>query len=221
MESINFRLILLLLAGVILLQCTNECSHIPQVGESCDSSNLVVCDPSSNDIRNYTTRVDESSVSGYAEAIKSVPGSGEISWIANNRIVKFTTDDYFLAMPNFLDTAWVGLEPWANRAEFLLVKVNLQKGMQIIQPESDYMMDTTVLYSRYYLFYQDVTETRGNIDDTKDNFVNILMIDTINKIVEGEFQLHYAIEDGPSATGKIYAPNIVFRCGKFRAKIFE
>ena len=63
---------------ILIIGCNqDECKNISSP-DSCDTSQLIICDSSSFDLQEYIPRNDESSLYGLASAIKTVPGKGEI-----------------------------------------------------------------------------------------------------------------------------------------------
>ncbi len=203
-----------------LSACKKECAGTPMVVESCDNTDLVVLDFKEPSLRKYVIRNDSTALYGHATAIKSVPEKGEITWVANNRIGN-VNNQYYLFMPNYGDTAWYNLEHWAYLRESIGIKFNpLTLGRQQVLNEQSYLSDSTVNYSYYYKSHDDYREAGWQINIHEENYITVNSIDREKNIIEGEFDLHFILigqnpVDGP------YAETIRFRCGKFKAKIFE
>ena len=203
-----------------LSACKKECAGNPIVVESCDTTGLVVLDSKEPSLRKYVIRNDSTALYGYATAIKSVPSKGEITWVANNSIYNFN-DKYYLFMSNYGDNAWYNLEFWAYLRENIVIIFDpLTLGQQKVLDEQSYMTDTTLNYSYYHKRHDDYTEAGWRINTHEENYITVNSIDREKNIIEGEFDLHFSLigqnhVDGP------YAATIRFRCGKFKAKIFE
>ena len=188
--------------------------------ESCDTTTLVIIDSTAPSLRKYIIRSDSTATYGYATAVKSVPQKGEVTWIANNNITK-VSNKYYLLMANYGDTAWVNLEFWAYLRENIGIKFDpFTLGRQKVLDEQSYLADSTVNYSFYIKNHDDFTEATWKIIPQDDNYIIVNKIDHENKIIEGEFDLHYILTSENSVDGP-YSRIIRFRCGKFKAKIFE
>lgn len=202
-----------------MLESCDECSS---VSDACDKESLKICDPDSDDLKKYVTRNDSSAVYGMAQAIKSVPESGEIEWIANNFILKLTGDDYYLYIENYADTSWVGLEYWAFQREDILTKLDpFYVGEQSIFSKSTFDQDSTVNYSRYVTNLDDFRDAAWQINEAHDNFITVTYVDHVTEVIEGEFVLHFSMTDQSTLPGVSYSEDVVFRCGRFKAKIFR
>ena len=207
---------------ILIIGCNqDECKNI-SLPDSCDTSQLIICDSSSFDLQEYIPRNDESSLYGLASAIKTVPGKGEIVWTANNRATYYGNDNYFLSLANYSDTAWVDLEYWAFLREVILIKFNPNiHGFQQVQPKSAYDQDTTLLYANYYKNADDIREATWDINDSQVSYISVSNYDTLTQIVEGEFDLYFELTSQGGDGAKHYAPKVRFKCGKFRARINE
>ena len=202
--------------------CQKECSEYSIASESCDPNHLVICDSSSFDLKNYVFRKDDSYLTGTATAVKFAFGKGEKQWVANNGIIGFNEENYFLSLANYADTSWVGLEYWAYLREVLLIKLNpYQIGIQQIVNEEDYESDSTVFYGRYYKWVNDILDAKWEINTDKTSFILISSIDTIHDVVAGEFDLYFKLTEQSILPGVNYASEVRFRCGKFRSRIIE
>lgn len=216
----KYIFVFLALGLAALSACKKECAGNPIVVESCDTTGLVVLDSKEPSLRQYVIRNDSTALYGYATAIKSVPGKGEINWIANDRIGN-VNNQYYLFMPNYGDTAWHNLEFWAYLREGIGIKFDpFTLEQQQVLDENAYLADSTVNYSYYKKQHDDIVEAGWKINTQEENYITVNSIDREKNIIEGEFDLHFSLigqnhVDGP------YAETIRFRCGKFKAKIFE
>lgn len=216
----KYIFIFLVFGLAALSACKKECQGDPVVVESCDTTGLVVLDSKEPSLRKYTIRNDTTALYGYATAIKSVLEKGEITWIANNGIGN-VNGQYYFGMSNYGDTSWYNLEIWAYLREGIGIKFNpFSLGKQKVLDEQAYMADSTVNYGIYHKYHDDYTEAGWKINTRKESYITVSSIDRENKIIEGEFDLHFILI-GQNPISSPYAENIRFRCGKFKAKIFE
>ena len=218
--------IIIIFISIILcfLGCQrDECSY--NSSESCDRSSLVVIHPNSRDLFKFILRPD--TFSDYknlnVNAVKSVPSQGEIEWVGNNVIVKYpSSGECYLKIANYVDTTWRDLEFWAYRREVIGIKFDpysYQK--QKIYDESAYLLDNSKNYSRYDLWADDVHDAEWYLDTSEDNWIQVTKLDKNTKIAEGEFLLHFRIKTKITGTGETYSDKVNFRCGRFKAKIYE
>lgn len=186
-------LVFLVFAFAALSACKKECPGDPVIVESCDTTGLVVHDSKEPSLRKYVIRNDSTALYGYATAIKSVPEKGEITWVANNRIGN-VNGVYYLGMSNYGDTAWYNLEFWAYWRDGIGVKFDpFTLGKQIVLDEQFYMTDSTVSYSIYNKYHDDYKEAGWKTNTYKENYIIVNRIDFENKIIEGEFDLHFIL----------------------------
>ena len=218
------KIIIFISAILCFLSCKqDECSPISS--ESCDRSSLVVINPNSRDLFKFILRPD--TFTDYknlnVNAVKSVPGQGEIEWVGNNGIIRFiSSGECYLSIANYVDTTWRDLESWAFLREVVLTKFDpcsYQK--QKIFDESAYLLDNSKNYSRYIRNFDDVVDAEWYLDTSEDNWIQVTKLDKNTKIAEGEFLLHFRIKTKITGTGNTYSDKVNFRCGRFKAKIFE
>ena len=218
------KIIIFISAILCFLGCQqDECSPISS--GSCDRSSLVVINPNSRDLFKFILRPDTSSdyANGNANAIKSVPGQGEIEWVGNNRIGKYiSSGECYLGITNYVDTTWRDLEFWAYLREGIAIKFDPYSFQrQKIYDESAYLLDNSKNYSLYVRNFDDVVDAEWYLDTSEDNWIQVTKLDKNTKIAEGEFLLHFRIKTKITGTGNTYSDKVNFRCGRFKAKIFE
>lgn len=205
---------------LLLFSCKKNCDILPPLDE-CSLNDLKIIDATCFDLKKYVIRNDSGALFGHATAIKSVPGKGEIAWISNN-VIRQVNGVHYLFLSNFLDTSWVGLEYWAFRRENIIITFNVNsETQQIIADENSYEADTSIHYGIYRLYFDDFPGGTWNIDLNKKSYLMITSFDEANKIVEGEFDLHFVLLGPSSVPGVVLSDSIHFRCGHFRAKVFE
>lgn len=215
------NILIFIIVGLMTLSaCKKECPEKAMSVESCDTNTLVLLDSTAPSLRKYVIRYDTSALYGYATAIKSVPGKGEVRWVANNKIEN-VNNQYYLFMPNYGDTTWRHLEYWAYLREDIGIKFNpFILGRQQVRNEQAYLADSTLNYSAYYKHHDDFTEAYWKISGRGENYISVNRINHENKIIEGEFDLNFILTNQNSVYGP-YSDEIRFRWGKFKAKIFE
>ena len=126
-------------------------------------------------------------------------------------------------MANYQDTAWYNLEYWAFLREVINVKFDPYNNCkQKILDEDAYNQDTTTNYAVFLMNADDFRLAVWKIDMEKDNQILVTDFDKVNNIVEGRFELYFTkeIDNSPPSIGS-FAERVEFRCGKFKAKIFE
>lgn len=206
---------------LLIVSCKKNCDEGSPTFDPCDVNSLKIIDSTCFDLTKYVIRNDSFSYFGHATAIKSVPNKGEISWIANNSIGK-VPEGYYIGFGNYIDTSWIDLEFWAFRREIILIKFNpYQKGEQVIYDEERFKLDSTVNYAWYEMRFDDFHDGSWRLDTNQKNFINVSSIDTANKVVEGEFKLHFLLSRKSTVPGVVYSDSINFRCGHFKSKIFD
>ena len=216
------KIIIFISVILCFLGCQRD-EYSPNSSESCDVSSLVIINPNSRDLFKYVIRPDTVSVYGNANAIKSVPGQGEIEWIGKNSITNIlSSGEYYLLMANYVDTTWRDLEYWAFLRENIGIRFYpFSCKKQKIYDESAYLLDNSKNYSRYILWADDVLDAEWYLDTSEDNYIQVTKLDKNTKIAEGEFLLHFRIKTKITGTGNTYSDKVNFRCGRFKAKIFE
>ncbi len=203
--------------------CKKDCEEISEQPPLICGVELFIEDSSSIDVQHYVIRNDSSSLYGVATAIKHVPEIGAIEWIGNNRVIQIYTENYFLGLSNFSDTAWYNLEPWAFSREGVTIKFNpYSLCKQKVFDEATYKRDTTSNYAIFKMNADDFTLATWEIDTKKDSYITVTDFDTSQNVVEGYFDLYFTKvnENSPPSIGS-FAEKVEFGCGKFKAKIFE
>lgn len=203
---------------IIILLFSHGCYKDHQCGEridDCSLKNLVVCDSGSVDLRKYTTRGNGYPV-GFAHAIKEVPDAGEIEWMANCLGARFDGSNFYISFSNYSDTAWVGLEPWAYFRENILIKFSLDINQkQILFPESEFLIDSTLNYGRYNKNQDDFTLVNWQLDTTYESYLIITHYDSSSDLVKGVFDFSFVKLRDNSSPDESYSDHIRFRCGRF------
>lgn len=198
------------------------CQKDHQCGEridDCSLKHLIVCDSNSIDLIKYTTRGNGYPV-GFAQAIKEVAEAGEIEWKANCLGARLDGGNYYISLSNYSDTAWVGLEPWAFFRENILIKFSLDINQkQILLPESEFLIDTTINYARYSKNLDDIPVVNWQLDTTYESYIIITSYDSSSNLVKGLFDLSFVKLIDNSGPGDYYSNRIRFRCGNFEGII--
>ncbi|MDQ3143162.1 MAG: hypothetical protein M3Q56_13045 [Bacteroidota bacterium] len=205
-----------------IIACDKDCES--NIAEDCDVQNLKIIDPNCIDLYKYTIRHDTSYQFGYSNCIKSIPGKGEIDWIANNRFFKFGLN-YYLGMTNYADTSYVDLELWAFLREGLAIKISdLECKKYIIYSEYEFRIDSNLNYGIYNKNFDDFFgEAKWDIDTRKQSYLSIDKIDTLPSndiIITGKYDLNFKMTKQSTDPKYQYQEIIRFRCGQFRTKLF-
>ena len=217
----KMKKILFFLCIISQLACKKNCEAPTLTSDPCSLDSLKIIDTTCFDLRKYVIRNDTSSLFGHATAIKSVAEKGEIEWVSNNSILHFPNEHY-LILNNYLDTAWVGLESWAFLREYIIVRFNpYVLGRQTIFDENSYNADSTANYAKYLMWFDDYAAGSWDIAPSKSNYLSVTAIDQVNKIIEGEFGLHFILKEQSTVPGVLFSDKITFRCGHFKSKIIE
>ncbi|HAD11600.1 MAG TPA: hypothetical protein DCF33_04085 [Saprospirales bacterium] len=216
------KILILITAVLFLPRCQDDCRDINLCTETCDRDSLIVINANSPDLRKYVIRRDSFSWHGHSNAIKSVPDQGEIEWVGNNSISRLPSGEYYLQIANYVDTSWVDLEYWANLRERVSVKFNpYNLGVQKILNENAYVNNHIKNYAIYIRSIDDYTDASWDIDLSENSYVHVTKVDQKSKIAEGEFDLHFKIREQSKLPGVLYSDKLRFRCGRFKARIFE
>ncbi len=216
------KILIFLTAILVFLSCKDECGDNNLSIDTCDRDSLIVINDSSPDLQKFVIRNDTSSLYGFTNAIKSALDQGEIEWIGNNLISRLTSGEYYLQIPNYADSSWLGLEFWAYLRESLIIKFNpyyFEK--QKIFDENSYNNSSSKNYARYFRWVDDYSDASWDIDLAEDSYIIVTKIDQNTKIAEGEFELYFKIKEQSKLPGIVYSNKVQFRCGKFKSKIFE
>lgn len=216
-------LCLLMAFGILLiLGCQKDCPDEGYENPSCCSAACYkTTNPNSFDLKKFVTRNDTTISFGTSSSVKHVEGIGAIDWIGNNRIIGFSDGSFYLAQSNFSDTAFYGLEVWAYRRENILIKFDPEmQGAQPLYDNATFQKDNQSSFARYDRWFDDYYDAGWKIDLTRKSYIQVTEYDRENKIVSGEFNLFFVIDQPTTYPGITSAECVNFRCGKFRAKIF-
>jgi hypothetical protein len=200
--------------------CTKHCPDLAKYTDPCSTENLVITD-SIYELRKFVYRDDSSSLIGHASAIKSIEGAGAIEWVANNQFVKANSTSYYLQLNTFKSKQHIDLADWAYRREYMGITFNpYVKGEQLILSDDDFKKDNSKNCGYYYSVLDDISLASWDIDTTYKNIVIVTKLDTINKVIEGTFDLNFKFKIYNSAGIKDFSKlTNSYRCGKFKAKI--
>jgi hypothetical protein len=125
-----------------------------------------------------------------------------------------------LYLSNYADTSHWNLESWAYLRETITINFHVLKiGVYKVKSEIKSNNEPNSVSGIYLLVEDDVPRGRWEIDETKENYLEITHIDALKKIIEGEFQLHFVAERKNNAPQ--FSSKFSFHCGKFKAGIFE
>jgi hypothetical protein len=203
---------------VFIFSCKKKDECLSTNCSPCQIDSTLNVDLASIDLFKYVLR-DSVWAPYSASAVKEIPRKGAIEWQSNNSVTHIIQEnEYYLKMANFGDTSWVGYEFWAFTREVIGIKFNPFKiGKQKLLDESSHAKDSKVSFSSYILWSDDVINASWNLDLAAENYIKVTHFDKKQDIVEGTFLLHF----NNSGKNLDYADKAIFRCGKFKAKIYH
>ena len=174
--------------------------------------------PNSQDLTRYIIR----NSNDYCYAIKSVPTQGFIEWNSNICVDKFR-NKYSLAFMNYADTTnWMQYTKYANVREIIVCDINLyDTSKQLIYSDHLFNRDSTLKRGAYFKNSSDgdVSDASWEIDTNYINYVKVTCIDTLKKILEGEFEFHFRLTEQSSMFPLVkYSEQAFFKCGNYRVK---
>ena len=200
-----------------LVSCERNCEML---NTSCIDYSLI---PKNNvldspDLQKYQIRDDSS----MALANKLVPRQGHINWHSNCNI-GINKSGYFLELRNYSDTTdWRNFRIYEYQREVIALECNSQsKGMQKLYDDNSHKMDSTLPRAAYFkaLSDGDILDAEWSIDNSYDSYIEVIKIDSISKLIEGNFDLYFKLSSQSTRPNVNYADKAQFRCGKFRVKI--
>lgn len=158
--------------------------------------------------------------SSYYTCIKYVPELGHSVRIKGNAYINIHDVGYGFAMYNYTDTLnWGENEFWAGLNEHMgASSCKLQLGKISLIGKGVEFEDCTEGSCFLSKWNQDIPLALYDEDPSKESWLEITRIDSIQKIVEGKFQFHFvfAREDDNSAPD--FAQRISYLDGQFKAK---
>jgi len=201
--------------------------------ESCIDYNLIpkINIEKSWDLEKYLLREDSTYFVGndtcFVSSTKLVPTQGYIDWKSNISMYE-TKDGYTIRISNYIDTSfWRDLVWWDGQREiiFILIK-ELKIGKMDLLNYENYKMDTTISFIEYYKMADggDIADAVWKLDLKENNNFEISKIDTLKKVVEGNFQFYFNLSVQsrlPPSWGIKYSDKAQFRCGKFKTKLIR
>jgi len=205
---------------MLALSCKRDCDNGIPINDACNLDSLTVTDPTSPDLEVFLTRTG---FSEYANAIKEVP-AGSIEWKANAFISN--RSEYALEILNYRDTTdWKVEGLYGYQCESIVIpKINpFQKGKQEVFDQTAWVVDSTSMWGFYArsLDGGDISDGLWDIDTSFENYVEIRKFDKGKDYTEGRFDLHFKIRTQSTIPGVLYAENVHFRCGNFKAYVKE
>ncbi len=174
--------------------------------------------PNSHDLIKYKIR----NSNDYCDAVKTVPTQGYIEWKSNICVDKFR-NKYSLAFMNYADTTnWMQYTKYAFVREIIVCEINLfDTSKQLIYSDHLFNRDSTLKRGAYFKNASDgdVSDASWEIDTNYINYVKVTCLDTIKKIVEGQFDFHFRLTDQSSMFPHVkYSEQAFFKCGHYKVK---
>lgn len=148
-------------------------------------------------------------------ATKVVPGLGSVNWTAN-AYASMKDEKISIAFITFQDTLNKEL-----REVFRLNNVEISNNKKIrVYEDEYYQKNNNAAFGTYSrrLDDGDVADGFWTVDNSKCNYVKFTKIDLGNRILEGEFDVHFKMKT-QSTNGTLYSERINFKNGKFSAEI--
>ncbi|HMS30753.1 MAG TPA: hypothetical protein PKD32_12945 [Saprospiraceae bacterium] len=222
------RIVLLLLLSS-LFSCTKDCT---QIQNQCIDYAII---PKANvlnsgDLVSYLLKEDSTYfLNGdtfFSEAIKLVPKQGFIPWSANCVFINNENNVNILYFTNYGDTMnWRQLLPAAYQREQIYIsnfKLELRNKQKVFD-EKSYNNNSFLAKSIYAKRggHGDLFDALWEIDLEKNSSIELTKIDSLNKFIEGRFELFFKLKSQSPGSPIKYAPQAHFTCGKFRAIIMD
>lgn len=161
-----------------------------------------------------------------AAASKEVPAKPLVTWCSDAKLFDHTKNTLTVYLANYSDTLnWRQLENLANLRDLIVFSLNPNiRKRQLIVSNSSYNLDTTKLAGVYFKYTDggDITDAVWDIDDSKDNFVQISKIDSSTDFVlDAEFDLSFKLAKQSSIPGRYYSENVRFKNGMIHGKLIK
>lgn len=150
---------------------------------------------------------------GFMKATKQADGNSA-QWNASGAALR---DDY---IPGLLNLTSSTEDEYQQRRESLYIgQIPMQPGKYNIQEGSP--SDSGFPESGYYRLISDgdVTGANYGVRGKNDNWVEIIEVDTVTKIVKGRFNVHYIISDKHKDSG--FPEKVDFEGGYFEMEIIR
>ena len=202
-NKMSFKnLFILITASSFFGSCERKCEMLSVL---CIDYTLIPISNELNspDLQKYQIRDDSS----MASAIKLVPGQGYINWKANTNI-SINKSGYFMELRNYSDTTdWRNFRIYEYQREVIAFEFNLQsKGMQKLYDDDAHKIDTTLPRVVYFKSQSDgdIPDADWSIDNSYDSYIEIIKIDSISKLIEGNFDLYFKL------TSQSTRPNVKY-----------
>lgn len=150
---------------------------------------------------------------GFMQATKQVGGSS-VKWSAGGAALR---DDYIAGLLNFVGGTRDEYDQL--REQLVISQIPMQPGKYNIQEGSP--NDSGSPESGYYRFISDgdVLGSSYGVRGKSGNWVEIIEVDTVTKIVKGRFSVHYIIKDKHKDSG--FPAEVDFEDGYFEVEIIR
>jgi len=218
----------ILLLLIVFFRCEETC---PGLNSECLDFSIIPDRNVNNsvDLQTYLLKEDSSYLLNgdtfYTEAIKLVPKQGYIDWRANCAFFKYD-GQFGLYFNNYGDTTnWHDLFIYAYQREHITIfNFNLELATkQLLVDEDTFNKNRTLAKCIYTKSagHGDIFDAIWRADLSEESYIELTKIDSVNQILEGNFNLFFKLETQDLNHPYRYAEKAQFKCGKFKAIMFK
>jgi hypothetical protein len=150
-------------------------------------------------------------------ATKNVPGVGNLAWTAN--CDAYIVDDKYGKRLQLRFMTYEDSKSYYTRETVGISGLPFKNGLSKVLSSEGVLDPNLIIFSGYarLLADGDVLDAYWRIDNSQNNYVNITNIDTLNKRVQGSFDVHF--KQTTQGKENLHSTFINFKSGKFDSRI--